>query len=68
MKIYTLGQFEIPLMGTFEKVISFMGPVFHKNILLGTIILSTSNRIPTRGQSQIGSHVYFMIIAMVILL
>ncbi len=32
-------------------------------------ILSTSNRIPTRGQSQIGSHVYFLlIIAMVILL
>ncbi len=33
------------------------------------VILSTSNRIPTRGQSQIGSHVYFLlIIAMVILL
>ncbi len=32
-------------------------------------ILSTSNIIPTRGQSQIGSHVYFLlIIAMVILL
>ncbi len=42
---------------------------FYSFALFCQRILSTSNRIPTRRQSQIGSHVYFLlIIAMVILL
>ncbi len=37
--------------------------------MLATTILGTSNRIPTRGSSQKGSHIYFLlIVAMVLLL
>ncbi len=60
-------------MFPFGFFVYYSGPIIFKMMYVITwkqwvdLILSTLNRIPTRGQSQKGSHVYFLLIVAMVL-